>query len=660
MKLEHKKVILISMFFLIVPFVLGANIIEQVFDSIGGNIDLGQTYLKYPALIDAIIYFILFIAISKSVFSKIDQFKDNNVIPIVIGSILAISMAVLSTQLRPPLRLLVDMGPYALILFIMVIAVFLFNFVKGMGATKLFAFSITFILLAGLFNFLLSPSVSGQSKASEPITKLQKQPMFSTSMVIMNIIAIFGLIGGIFSFVKFKSSGESDIYDANNLASTNDKDWNKFLDDAKKDEIDDLDATSKLGPEEQIENELTKAEENAEKAEINDLTAEEKNVKYIQDIVDKIVDSKNNMINAEKTALSMDEKTRVYNTSISYINNALAWLRAAFPKIAAEIEDEVKKESISETAEKNLKIEADKLESLIEKLRKYKDLESEVKNLEKEVAIQVIPVFETIKKEIDTVIAAQGTVNDESNKIKKSDVELINIIKKSQSTIQKIITQLNTNVKSVPYNGQTVLDIDLDKLQLLKNTVDNELKVYADGKLSIINEIEKLILARDELIKKQIQLDEKIVQDSRQAIIKTLKAEEIVLRKDMTIVINFFKYINDEIVRLSQVPITQTIAPHDGSAGIAGTQEKKEAIYKEIINKLQAINFDGVGEKTKKILDSYKDAIITAYSKLDKKDTADNAKNFEKKLSATRSGLNNIISRIEKRLQKFKVLEGAK
>jgi hypothetical protein len=71
---------------LVTPFVFGADIFGKAFAPLKG---LPEVYQKYDTIIDAILYFALFISVAKTAFGE--KFKESNV-PTIMGVILAIGM----------------------------------------------------------------------------------------------------------------------------------------------------------------------------------------------------------------------------------------------------------------------------------------------------------------------------------------------------------------------------------------------------------------------------------------------------------------------------------------------------------------------------------------------------------------------------------------
>ncbi len=146
-----------------VGFVLGAgamNALESAFGGIG-NIDLGALYMKYPQLFDGAFYIIFFIALFKTVMGKIELFKGNNTMPVIMGIVFAISMMVLSNMMKPRLLLLKAISPIALLIAAGAMGIFIYQMIKDMTKANVFAAAISIAVVLALITFITSPSIFG-------------------------------------------------------------------------------------------------------------------------------------------------------------------------------------------------------------------------------------------------------------------------------------------------------------------------------------------------------------------------------------------------------------------------------------------------------------------------------------------------------------------
>jgi hypothetical protein len=124
------------------------------------NVDFGTFYLMYYRFIDAIIYLLFFMGISKMVFQKIyvdKETKKDYSKPIVVGLGLALSFAMIVFESTYGFNL-GSLSPIAGIVFFLVLSALLFNLLKLTFEDSVTAFCVAYLLMYGVlvsvFNFL--------------------------------------------------------------------------------------------------------------------------------------------------------------------------------------------------------------------------------------------------------------------------------------------------------------------------------------------------------------------------------------------------------------------------------------------------------------------------------------------------------------------------
>jgi hypothetical protein len=116
-----------------------------------GGLNIGSFYLKYFAFIDAIIYFVLFLSLSQMVFTRIYS-EGSKLISVAIALALTVSMAVL--EMRTGFNV-GQLSPIALIIFLFIIAILLFNLFLGLFTGengKSVSATLTYLIIYGLLN----------------------------------------------------------------------------------------------------------------------------------------------------------------------------------------------------------------------------------------------------------------------------------------------------------------------------------------------------------------------------------------------------------------------------------------------------------------------------------------------------------------------------
>jgi|GEM_PF-2614258 len=198
------------------PFVLGANLLDNVLQPFKG-INIGQTYLNYAMFIDAVIYFWFFIALSKGIFGE----KFSTQVAIAVGLILGIGMGVFEYNSHFNLGML---APFAALIFFVVLGIMLFTWAKKIGDNGLFAFSLTYIVIYSLV----------AAVATSLIDWINKVPLLASILQITLLVAIIGLIMGLVRMFKNISSGKAGLDKYLTRSTGDDKKIEKTSKDEKK------------------------------------------------------------------------------------------------------------------------------------------------------------------------------------------------------------------------------------------------------------------------------------------------------------------------------------------------------------------------------------------------------------------------------------------
>ncbi|MGV8086522.1 MAG: hypothetical protein ACP5N1_02740 [Candidatus Woesearchaeota archaeon] len=187
--------IVLALFLITTPLVLGANILENVLKPFSG-IDIGATYESYYPFIDAVLYFILFIGIASAGLGQ--TFKDNKTISTIVGVMLAIGMSVFEYNTEFNIG---KFAPVAALIFFLVIGIFLYNLIKNLTDQTFAAISLAFLVMYGLI----------QAMAPSLIEWINEVPWLNTIIALMLVASIIGLIYGIISLFKGIKSGEQGV-----------------------------------------------------------------------------------------------------------------------------------------------------------------------------------------------------------------------------------------------------------------------------------------------------------------------------------------------------------------------------------------------------------------------------------------------------------------
>lgn len=542
MKSEHKKLLLLSIFLFIIPFTLAAtDIIGQIVGPLGLE-NIPALYAKYPIFIDAVFYFLFFIGTSLAVLGKMDMFKDSKLVPITIGVFLAIAMSVFSYK---RFSLIGDLGPYALILLLSVCFVFGFKMLRGLGANKLFAFSIIFLLLVTVFNIFFgaySPDGGGGGKEDPAMAAIAKNPTVQAGMGIGQIIAIFGVLGGLFSFIKFKKSGEGYYDAANNAASQDKNSWNNLTSDIKKGEEDALNAGKDLDLEKQKINDMMANNANTEKQEEYDLYNEKNIVDNAKKAVDEVIATKKGLEDVKN--LPLEQQAQKTQELINRMNQYLKWLKG-FSKYSQYLNDEKTKESKSIEIYKRLKTEVDTIQKDVEKIMAdYVKIKQEIQKIDINIATTVNTELARFNAEINNINELHKNVASKQATIEKYTDESFNLTKSTIIWGRRTINIVETRIKTITDGTRELYDIEQGYLDNLSKYVNN-LKQSTDSRAMLHNNTKTAIEEEKTLLEKEISLTTQAISDFKRMIHDTLIAATTEARNDINAYSEFKKVIDE-------------------------------------------------------------------------------------------------------------------
>lgn len=433
-----KKLIinLILAFMIIMPFVLGAtNFLESIFAPFKG-VNVGLTYLKYAAFIDAILYFWLFIAIAKGVFK--DKFPTS--VATVVGLILAIGMCVFEYQAKFNLGML-SWIPFLILCFL--IGYFFYKGAKEIGATTPMAIFLGLILPLIVIN--MSPGLM------VVLNKLSWWPgVYGWLLIVVLIFGIYAIIN-LFKGIK---SGDLKLGRAVSDEEKRQKEETKLFQKEQKAEQDfakveqEMPALeNKLNELETFEaNDLTK-EINERKKQIQILTQLDTSLVGASDFQKRIENIKKNIANPAYAQYINNIQT--YSEQLeAYINKISAIIATLPPSI---------QQSIINTNELLKKVEPDTKQILDKLLIKEKMLAKDHIELIDKLKSQDPLAYQTIKTKID-----------ESNKNIKNNIDFDKHIKQQQ----QIMMNIQKDVEKEDKNDLNKINTILNELVTKKSNLD--------------------------------------------------------------------------------------------------------------------------------------------------------------------------------------------
>ncbi|MGV8086523.1 MAG: hypothetical protein ACP5N1_02745, partial [Candidatus Woesearchaeota archaeon] len=202
MKKVNSVIIYVISFLILSSLVSAVSFsLNSVLGPLSGNA-LANFYLRYFAFIDAVVYLILFLSLAQLVFTKVykDNVKEAKMIAIAIALALTFAMAMLEMRTGFYLG---QLAPVALIIFLCVIAILLFNLFQSLfnGANgKTVSAALTYLIIYGLLNV----PFNALSKWIE-----QNVSLLSAVLALAALVAFIYLIIELFKMVGLGGDGSS-------------------------------------------------------------------------------------------------------------------------------------------------------------------------------------------------------------------------------------------------------------------------------------------------------------------------------------------------------------------------------------------------------------------------------------------------------------------
>jgi len=266
------NVILILIGFLIIlniGLVVGAsnNILDNALSSFKG-LNIGAYFLNptYYPFLDAVIYFILFIGLAKTALGE--KFKDNKTVPVMMGVILAIAMAVFEYQSGFKLA---DLAPFAAFIVFLMFGIGVYSFTKARSNSTMGAIAVGFLAM----DILITQAAP---KLNEWIDKV---PWLATLKSVILVASIIALIYSISDWIKARKSGKGDLDDARREELKDEKRQRKLLNKENKAASKIMDVDQKLN---QLDNKLSELEKIEEDLDKKDILSREEQLNLIRQL----------------------------------------------------------------------------------------------------------------------------------------------------------------------------------------------------------------------------------------------------------------------------------------------------------------------------------------------------------------------------------------
>ncbi|MGV8151402.1 MAG: hypothetical protein ACP5NV_06780 [Candidatus Woesearchaeota archaeon] len=423
----------LSMFFLtsilVIPVVLGANGFN-LFDQILGpfvNLNIGVSYEKYAAFIDAILYFILFIGLAQAALGE--KFKDNKTIPIVLGIMLAIGMCIFELKTGWSLSLL---SGYAALIFFGLLLAGPYIMMKKWGANSFFAFCIAYFITFSII------SGTGLLVNSEFTKTFGKDSMIMTILWILYALSIIGTIIGIIRLIKGKKDGSTDMRQATQALNNFGNGWDNAFKKQKKAEDNFVKLDSQMKA---VENQLLEVDNIMRDLESKNLTLRNEQLQLLESLQRATIGTQQlQAYIRQMSARSADPAYAQYATQVQEAVSRLAQFINNLRQIIIRLDQDMQKSSELDVQQ----LEIDKnlpnyINTLINENNKLRDIEkdfqyvkdidenafnsikSEYDILDKEISEQTT-YAESLKKEINTEVLESIKKIDSDNKIILDDM----------------------------------------------------------------------------------------------------------------------------------------------------------------------------------------------------------------------------------------------
>jgi hypothetical protein len=439
MKVFSNKKILLSIltaFVAILPFVYGANVLDQIFKPFAGT-NIGATYLQYATFIDAILYFWLFIALSNWILGSKDssgQPRFGGAVPTVIGVMLGIGMSVFEYTSKFNLGML---GPLAAIIFFLVLGAGFVIGMKKLGANFFVAFSLTFIIIYTLIN-TVSPSLEQW---------IENAGMLGTIWSTLFLVSIIGLIYGIVKLISNIKTGQ----------------W-------KKNRI-----AGEEGETEHNEKRLSRAEKKALKAE-NKAEQDMLNIERGMNTLNQQLPQLESMENELKNKDILNRKEQ-----IQYLQQLYSTIGVCY-KLQQEMTDVYK--NIANPAY------ADKREQINERAKQLDQFIATLRN----ILTKLESLMTEASRNDDTFKSLEQQYENTSQAMKDDLQRLSDVIKKFtplKLIDENIYNQLAEKLRKDP-NLQPLIEI-YDRILILNNTVNTNQTAIADIDRKNLDDLRRVI-----------------------------------------------------------------------------------------------------------------------------------------------------------------------
>jgi hypothetical protein len=483
-----------------VNIVLGANVLETALGAIG-NLDLGDTYLKFPYLIDGAIYIALFISICKSIFKKVPAFQDSTAVPVILGIMLAVSMAVIEHQTG--FLVLRDIGPIALLIFGMVLGVMVYKNLKDFNWNTVLAIAVALLIVYGLIfkvvKTLIGTSTSGPT--SQALAGID--PFMGLAILLMMPIGLYQQFKGMGTTSGPSNSERRDVSDTfprqeeakrkiAALESALESESKKNKDKTQTDTIEEEEDTEKFDEYINVlDAEAIKFAQQLEKSKSKELDMEAKEA-IMLDAISSYADNIDKVLAQMKTSQVIDEAGKQY--MIKNIEG-IAQVCIQIAENQKELNTD-RKDTATKLNEDIIKID--------DSISKFSAINNDLQNIEKRIPGHI--GSELLKK-------AESKIEVQKTKLKTLQAQL-----KSKKTstanipiISGEIDQLNTETN----NSEKELDA-------LKNT-GNIVKSYVSELDNMIKEIRNILL--------DVNTARKTIDNQDQKTIKFVKSFDVLVAK---------------------------------------------------------------------------------------------------------------------------------